>query len=351
MSRLAIRTVGDLAQTPPAVLERLLGEAAAQHLTELAHGVDDRDVIPYEAPKSIGHEETFERDLDDVDEIVRELLHLSGRVAARLRDDGYRARTVTLKVRLANFTTLTRSRTLPDATDVGADLYHIVAELYRGLPGAGRRVRLLGVQASGLQAAGRRAARVAARRAVGRRRAQRSTASSAGSGKALRRRRPSWTAGTSGCSRPNRNRRGRKNPSRQPQVLPIIVDEGRVPRRPEGSMPLSDHEQRILEEIERRLAEDDPAFVEQVGRTDLYTHLARRIRLSSIAFCIGLVMIMLFVWSVVVAAIGFVVTVLSAVMLYRYVGQLGRDQLRMMQDEGFTLSGLLGRIAARFRRP
>ena len=130
------------------------GEAAAQHLTKLAHGEDDRAVIPYEAPKSIGHEETFERDLDDVDEIVRELLHLSGRVAARLRDDGYRARTVTLKVRLANFTTLTRSRTLPDATDVGADLYHIVAELYRGLPGAGRRVRLLGVQASGLQAAG-----------------------------------------------------------------------------------------------------------------------------------------------------------------------------------------------------
>jgi len=111
-------------------------------------------------------------------------------------------------------------------------------------------------------------------------------------------------------------------------------------------MPLSDHEQRILEEIERRLAEDDPAFVEQVGRTDLYTHLARRIRLASIAFCVGLVMIMLFVWSVVVAAIGFVVTVLSAVLLYRYVGQLGRDQLRMMQDEGFTLSGLLGRIAA-----
>ena len=136
------------------MLERLLGEAAAQHLTNLAHGEDDRAVIPYEAPKSIGHEETFERDLDDVDEIVRELLHLSGRVAARLRDDGYRARTVTLKVRLANFTTLTRSRTLPDATDVGADLYHMVAELYRGLPGAGRRVRLLGVQASGLQPAG-----------------------------------------------------------------------------------------------------------------------------------------------------------------------------------------------------
>jgi DNA polymerase-4 len=61
---------------------------------------------------------------------------------------------VTLKVRLATFTTLTRSRTLPDATDVGADLYHVVGALYRALPGGGRRVRLLGVQASGLQAAG-----------------------------------------------------------------------------------------------------------------------------------------------------------------------------------------------------
>jgi hypothetical protein len=115
-------------------------------------------------------------------------------------------------------------------------------------------------------------------------------------------------------------------------------------------MPLSDHEQRILEEIERRLAEDDPAFVEQVGRTDLYTHLARRIRLASIAFCLGLVMILLFVWSVLVAAAGFLVTVVSAVLLYRYVGQLGRDQLRLMQDEGSTLSGILGRIASRFRR-
>jgi hypothetical protein len=115
-------------------------------------------------------------------------------------------------------------------------------------------------------------------------------------------------------------------------------------------MPLSDHEQRILEEIERRLAEDDPAFVEQVGRTDLYTHLARRIRWASIAFCLGIVMILQFVWSVPVASAGFLITVISAVLLYRYVGQLGRDQLRMMQDEGSTLSSLLGRIASRFRR-
>ncbi len=154
LGRLAIRTVGDLGRTPVTILERLLGEAAASHLSALAHGIDDRRVVAYEPPKSVGHEETFDRDLDDEEEILRELLALSGRVAARLREDGYRARTITLKARLANFTTLTRSRTHPDPTDLGADLYRTVAELYRGLPGAGRRIRLLGVQAGGLVPAG-----------------------------------------------------------------------------------------------------------------------------------------------------------------------------------------------------
>ena len=102
----------------------------------------------------MGHEETFEHDLDDDEEILRELLALTGRVASRLRADGYRARTVTLKARLATFTTLTRSRTMADPTDVGADLYQTVAGLYRALPGERRRIRLLGVQATGLLSAG-----------------------------------------------------------------------------------------------------------------------------------------------------------------------------------------------------
>jgi DNA polymerase IV len=154
LDRLAIRTVGDLGRTPVTILERLLGEAAATHLSALAHGVDDRVVVPYEAPKSVSHEATFDRDLDDEQEILRELLALSGKVAARLREDGYRARTVTLKARLANFTTLSRSRTQGDPTDLGADLYRTVSELYRSLPGARRRIRLLGVQAGGLVPAG-----------------------------------------------------------------------------------------------------------------------------------------------------------------------------------------------------
>jgi DNA polymerase IV len=154
LGKMAIRTIGDLGRTPVSILERLIGDQAAHHLSDLAAGIDEREVVPYEPPKSIGHEETFEHDLDDATEILRELLALSTRVAHRLRADGYRARTITLKARLANFTTLTRSRTVRDSTDVGAELYRVVGELYGSLPGRNRRIRLLGVQGSGLVAAG-----------------------------------------------------------------------------------------------------------------------------------------------------------------------------------------------------
>jgi hypothetical protein len=115
-------------------------------------------------------------------------------------------------------------------------------------------------------------------------------------------------------------------------------------------MPLSEHEQRILEEIEQRLAEEDPKLVEQVGRTDLYTHLARRIRFAALAFGGGFILLLLFVVSPLIAGAGFVVMVLSALLIYRYLGQLGRDQIREMQKDGrMSFTGIMGRLAARFR--
>lgn len=154
LHRLAIRTVGDLADAPTPVLARLLGDGPATSLQALARGTDDRHVVPYQPPKQVSNEETFDRDLDDDADILRELLALAQRVGTRLREDGYRARTVVLKVRLASFTTLTRSRTLSDPTDVAADLYRTAAELYAALPGASHRVRLLGVGATNLVGAG-----------------------------------------------------------------------------------------------------------------------------------------------------------------------------------------------------
>jgi DNA polymerase IV len=154
LRRLGIRTIGELARTPEAILDRVLGEGHARSLHLLANGEDGRGVVPFEAPKSVSHEETYATDLDDPQEIRRQLLALSHRVAERLRADGYRTRTVTVKFRLASFTTLTRSRTLPDATDLAADVYRTATELFEALPTARRRFRLLGVAATGLVPAG-----------------------------------------------------------------------------------------------------------------------------------------------------------------------------------------------------
>ncbi|MEP7059369.1 MAG: DUF3040 domain-containing protein [Actinomycetota bacterium] len=117
-------------------------------------------------------------------------------------------------------------------------------------------------------------------------------------------------------------------------------------------MPLSEHEQKILEEIERRLAEDDPKLVEQVGRSDLYSHLARRIRRAGVAFVAGFIMLLLFPVSVPLAGAGFIMMVLAGAAIFRYVGQLGRDQLRDLQRSGgASMMGVIGKIVARFRVP
>jgi Flp pilus assembly protein TadB len=118
-------------------------------------------------------------------------------------------------------------------------------------------------------------------------------------------------------------------------------------------MPLSDHEQRILEEIERRLAEEDPRLAEQVANTSLYTHLARRIRWSALAFLAGFFMLLLFAVSLWVAATGFALMLLSTLMIYRYLKQMGRDQIRAMQQSGgrFSLTALLARLGGKFKGP
>ncbi|MDP8956309.1 MAG: DNA polymerase IV [Actinomycetota bacterium] len=150
LRRLGIRTVGELAVTPRGILDRVLGESHGESLATLAAGGDTRTVVPFEAPKSVSHEETYPTDLDQAEQVLREILALSHRVAARLRADGYRARTITLKLRLSSFSTLTRSRTIPTPTDLGSDVFHVAGELFRRLPEGRRRFRLIGVSATGL---------------------------------------------------------------------------------------------------------------------------------------------------------------------------------------------------------
>jgi DNA polymerase IV len=156
LARLGLRTVGDIAHTPPASLQRELGQAQGAHLAALAWGRDERRVTPHVPEKSIGAEETFATDIDDPDRIRRELLRLSGRTARGLRAGGYLARTVSVKLRLASFKTMTRSRTLAYPTDVTRVIYETACTLYEAAgPARGARLRLVGVRVSGLvQAAG-----------------------------------------------------------------------------------------------------------------------------------------------------------------------------------------------------
>ncbi|HUA42789.1 MAG TPA: DNA polymerase IV [Streptosporangiaceae bacterium] len=151
LARLGLRTVGDIARTPVSTLERELGKAAAEHLHALAWGRDDRGVEASVREKSVGAEETFDVDVTEPAVVRRELLRLSRRTAAALRSSGYAARTIVIKLRKADFTTITRSKTLPEPTSETQRIYATACALYAssGLSGQAR-LRLVGVRATGL---------------------------------------------------------------------------------------------------------------------------------------------------------------------------------------------------------
>ena len=148
--RLGLHLVGDIANTPLRTLVRALGQATGAHLHALSWGRDERSVVPHEPDKSIGAEETFASDVDDPQVVRRELLRLCEKTAARLRAGGMAGRTVSIKVRFADFTTITRARTLREATDVAQDLYATARGLYDALGLDRARIRLVGVRVEGL---------------------------------------------------------------------------------------------------------------------------------------------------------------------------------------------------------
>jgi DNA polymerase IV len=145
LTGVGLNRVGDVAATPLPRLRRTVGTAVAEHLHALANGHDDRTVEPESVEKSVGAEETFEVDRTDREVLTQELLRLSEKTAAALRRRGLSGRTVSIKVRFADFTTITRSRTLPVATDVTQEIYRTACRLLaeQTPPGA---VRLIGVR-------------------------------------------------------------------------------------------------------------------------------------------------------------------------------------------------------------
>lgn len=178
LRQLGLTTIGALAHTPVTTLQRALGPAAGAQLHRLAWGEDRRTVadmagtgdsagrrtiggsagrrttagmgtpggVALDPERSTGAEETFGRDVDDPEVVLRELLRLSAKVTARMRAARLAGRTVTLKVRFADFTTITRSRTRAEATDVTREIYETAAGLYHSLGLQRARLRLVGVR-------------------------------------------------------------------------------------------------------------------------------------------------------------------------------------------------------------
>ena len=172
LERLGLRTVGDVAHTPRATVQRALGQAFGGQVHDLSWGIDRREVAggrdnpppqrgfpasadvlgEQSAPdKSVGADETFGRDTDDPEVLLRELLRLTAKVTARMRAAGVVGRTVTVKVRFADFTTITRTRSRAEATDVTHEVYDTVRQVFARLGLQRARVRLVGVRVENLQ--------------------------------------------------------------------------------------------------------------------------------------------------------------------------------------------------------
>jgi len=148
LRKVGVATIGDLARTPDAALAAVIGANHARDLRALAQGEDPREVVPDEASKSIGAEDTFGEDLTDVPALERELLSQATRVGRRLREAGVAGHVVTLKVKFADFTLVTRRTTLERPTDDDRAIYGAARALLARVDLA-RAIRLTGISVSG----------------------------------------------------------------------------------------------------------------------------------------------------------------------------------------------------------
>jgi DNA polymerase-4 len=154
LASMGLSTIGDVARYPEAALVARLGAVTGHHLAALARGEDARPVISEHEPVTVGHQETFDDDIDDKGELAVMLLSQADRVAARLRDDQLRARAVVLIIKYDDFRLITRRTTLDAATSDGGVLARTAIELLSKVPiedRKGSRVRLCGVSAQNLE--------------------------------------------------------------------------------------------------------------------------------------------------------------------------------------------------------
>jgi nucleotidyltransferase/DNA polymerase involved in DNA repair len=149
LERIGIETIGQLAEMPLEDLTKRFGKWGLS-LWQLANGIDHRPVSPSRLRKSISVERTFDEDVDDSAVIEKTLFRIAEQLSRDMRREGLKGRTITLKIRLEDFSTFTRSRTLPEWTNSPKVLRAVVMSLLRKFSRGGQRVRLLGIAVSHL---------------------------------------------------------------------------------------------------------------------------------------------------------------------------------------------------------
>ncbi|PHX94486.1 MAG: DNA polymerase IV [Acidimicrobium sp.] len=149
LAALSIKTVGDVAKFDRKILLTVLGDSLGEHLFELSQGIDDRSVEPDRDAKSIGHEETFSTDIKDLAVAHGQLLRLADAVSARCRNAGVGARTISLKIKFADFQVITRAASVEFPVTTTQAMMRLVEPLLREIDISGG-VRLLGISARNL---------------------------------------------------------------------------------------------------------------------------------------------------------------------------------------------------------
>lgn len=145
LHRLGIQTIGELAQISLEDLRDNFGESG-EHLFNLSHGIDARDVVEETDIKSVSHEHTFDRDSGNIEEILAIMLSLSEQVSRRLRKYSLKGRTITVKIRLHGFQTYTRAQTLAERTNFTDVIFGTAKEILQKFFKSGMKVRLIGVK-------------------------------------------------------------------------------------------------------------------------------------------------------------------------------------------------------------
>ena len=150
LAKMGLQTVGDIANTPRGTLIRVLGQASGSSLYELAWGRDYRDVEIEHIEKSISSSETFDQDLDSQEEILKEFLRLTERSVERMREKGFAAGTISIKVRFTDFKTISRSKTVDLPITGTQEIFEVVKNLYLALNLENVLIRLVGVSLDSL---------------------------------------------------------------------------------------------------------------------------------------------------------------------------------------------------------